>query len=160
MDIRVIKFRKVRLLLKRERQFALVSKPARHLESFGERLIKRWIVRGRPAAAWFYGLRRRFATGLVGLLTVWLFVHVMFGANGMMIYRAKRTEVISLQKEIDSLQGENDRYGKQIDDLKTDPKTIEKAAREQLHYARPGEVVYITPAPLVQESSRIDSARK
>ncbi|HEV7220498.1 MAG TPA: septum formation initiator family protein [Terriglobales bacterium] len=156
MDIRIKSFPKVRVLFKRERRIALVAQPAAHAEAVAERVIEKF----RPAAGWLYGLRRRFATGLVGLLTVWLFVHVMFGANGMIVYRAKRTEVLSLQKEIDSLQKENSSYNKQIDDLKTNPKTIEKAAREQLHYARPGEVVYITPAPPVQETPRTDSAEK
>ena len=78
----------------------------------------------------------------------------------MMVYRAKRAEVISLQKEIDSLQKENDRYNKQINDLKTDPKTIEKEAREQLHYARPGEIVYVSPAPVNAEPSPTNSAQK
>ncbi len=156
MDLRVITFPKVRILLKPERRIPLGSKPATHIEDMAARVIEKF----RPAAAWLYGLRRRFATGLVGLLAVWLFLHVMLGANGMMVYRAKRTEVLSLQKEIDSLQKENDRYNKQINDLKTDPKTIEKAAREQLHYARPGEVVYITPAQPVQETPRTDSAEK
>lgn len=156
MDIRVIKFPKVRILLKRDRRIALVSNRAAHVEALSQRLIEKV----HPGAAWLYGLRRRFATGLVGLLTVWLFVHVMFGANGMMVYRAKHAEVLILQKEIDVLQTENDRYNKQIDDLKTDPKTIEKAAREQLHYARPGEVVYITPTPAGPEIPRTDSAQK
>jgi cell division protein FtsB len=52
-----------------------------------------------------------------------------------------------LRHEIDALQKENDHYTGQINALQTDPKTIEKEAREQLHYARPGEVVYIAPAP-------------
>ncbi len=143
-------------MLKRERRPVLVTQPAAHAEAVAGRVIEKF----RPAAAWLYGLRRRFATGLVGLLTVWLFVHVMFGSNGMIVYRAKHAEVLSLQKEIDSLQKENSSYNKQIDDLKTNPKTIEKAAREQLHYARPGEVVYITPAPPVQETPRTDSAEK
>jgi cell division protein FtsB len=155
MDIRVIRSPKVRVLFKRGSR-ALLSKPA----SLAEALAGRAIEKLRPSAAWLYGLRRRFATGLVGLLTVWLFVHVMFGANGMMVYRVKRAEVHSLQKEIDSVQTENDRYSKQIEDLKTDPKTIEKEAREQLHYARPGEVVYVTPPPPVQETPRTDSAEK
>jgi cell division protein FtsB len=32
--------------------------------------------------------------------------------------------------------------------LQADPKAIEKEAREQLHYARPGEVVYVEPSPV------------
>jgi cell division protein FtsB len=70
----------------------------------------------------------------------------MFGANGMVVYRQKRTEYQGLRREIDDLQKENDRYTGQIRALQTDPKTIEKEAREQLHYARPGEVVYVAPA--------------
>ena len=53
----------------------------------------------------------------------------------------------NLRHEIDQLQKENDHYTGQIKALQTDPKTIEKEAREQLHYARPGEVVYVAPAP-------------
>ncbi|MGB8325811.1 MAG: septum formation initiator family protein [Candidatus Acidiferrum sp.] len=124
-------------------------------------MAERTITKIRPGLIWIYSLRRRIATASVLGLTVWLFVHVTFGANGMMVYRAKRAEVISLQKEIDSLQKENDRYSKQINDLKTDPGTIEKEAREQLHYARPGEVVYVSPAQPAQETTpRTDSAQK
>ena len=34
----------------------------------------------------------------------------------------------------------------EIKALKNDPKTIEKEARERLHYTRPGEVVYTLPS--------------
>src|SRR4029077_496963 len=100
-----------------------------------------------PALAWLYRARRRLATIAVGAVTVWLFVHVMLGANGMVVYRQKRAEYQNLSHEIDQLQKENDRYSSQIKALQTDPETIEKEAREQLHYARPGEVVYVSPAP-------------
>ena len=93
-----------------------------------------------------YSIRRRLATGAVAAFTVWLFVHVMFGANGMVVYPPEESRSMSaLQNEIRSLQKENDRYNEQIKSLQTDPKTIEKEAREQLHYARPGEVVYVSP---------------
>ena len=39
-----------------------------------------------------YALRRRIATLAVVLMAVSLFVHVMFGANGMVIYKQKRME--------------------------------------------------------------------
>jgi cell division protein FtsB len=40
-----------------------------------------------------------------------------------------------------------------IESLKSDPKAIEKEAREQLRYARPGEVVYTLPnQPQAQKS--------
>jgi cell division protein FtsB len=97
----------------------------------------------------------------VAMLTVWLFAHVMFGANGMVVYRQKKDEYQSLQKQIDDLQKENDRYTRQVKSLQTpDPSTIEKEAREQLHYARPGEVVYVSPPPAHSPTRETNAARK
>jgi cell division protein FtsB len=114
----------------------------------------------RPVFAWLYGARRRLATLAVGVVTVWLFLHVMFGANGMVVYRQKRAEYQNLSREIDQLQKENDRYTAQIKALQTDPQTIEKEAREQLHYARPGEVIYVSPAPLPLQPPATNAAQK
>jgi cell division protein FtsB len=121
---------------------ALVDR-APQAEALGQRVKEKL----RPASTWLYNSRRRLATSGVAVVAVWLFLHVMFGANGMIVYRQKRTEYQSLRHEIDDLQKENDHYTGQISALQTDPKTIEKEAREQLHYARPGEVVYVAPAP-------------
>ena len=112
-----------------------------------EALAQRWMEKSRPLWSVLYEERRRLATGGVALLAVSLFLHVMFGANGMVVYRSKRTERQKLQAEIDKLQKENNLYVDQIRALRSDPKAIEKEAREQLHYARPGEVVYVAPAP-------------
>jgi cell division protein FtsB len=101
----------------------------------------------RPAMMRLYGIRRRLATSLVGLFTVWLFIHVMLGANGMVVYRQKKNEIQDLQKQVDALQKENDQYTQQIKALRSDPRMIEKVAREQLQYTRPGEVVYVAPEP-------------
>ena len=113
-----------------------------------------------PAFAWLYRARRRLATVAVGVVTIWLFLHVMFGANGMVVYRQKRAEYQNLNHEIDQLQKENDRYTAQIKALQTDPETIEKEAREQLHYTRPGEVVYVSPAPPPVQIPSINAAQK
>jgi len=94
-----------------------------------------------------YGLRRRIATITVAAVAGLLFVHVMFGANGMVVYKQKRAEFESLQKRIAQEQKENEVYTQQIQGLKTDEKAIEKEAREQLRYARPGEYVYVPPVP-------------
>jgi cell division protein FtsB len=34
----------------------------------------------------------------------------------------------------------------QVERLNTDPEAIEREAREKLHYAKPGEVIYALPA--------------
>ena len=120
----------------------------------------RMMVKLRPTLTMLHGIWRRLATAAVAAFTVWLFIHVMFGANGMVVYRQKKAEYVGLQTEIHSLQQENDRYTNQIKSLQTDPKTIEKEAREQLHYARPGEVVYVSPPPPAPPKPATDSARK
>ena len=114
----------------------------------------------RPAWSVVYEWRRRAATTAVALLALWLLVHVVFGANGMVVYSQKRAEHRSLQNEIDALQKENDLYQTQIKALKNDSSAIEKEAREQLHYARPGEVVYISPAPPPASPPASVSAKK
>ena len=97
------------------------------------------------AGDWFYRSRRKLATAGVALLACLLAVHVVAGPNGLFTYQQKRAEYRRLEREVEQLQMENDRLSKQIESLKSDPKAIEKEAREQLRYARPGEVVYTLP---------------
>lgn len=119
-----------------------------------------WIERVRPLAIRLYLLRRRIATIAVTLLAASLFVHVMFGANGMVVYKQKRAEYEALRKRIDQVQQENDRYTQQIQGLKSDQKSIEKEAREQLGYAKPGEYVYVPPVLAKPAPPAIHSAKK
>ena len=105
------------------------------------------------AGEWLYGTRHKLATAAMLLLVVLLAYHVVFGANGMMAYQRKRDENQRLQQDILRLQQENDRVSRRVRELKTDPKAIEREAREQLKYARPGEVVYVTPGPRQQSST-------
>ena len=72
--------------------------------------------------------------------------YVVFSANGLMVYREKRRTSQDLERQIKSLQQQNGAMESEIKALKTDPKTIEKEARERLHYTRPGEVVYSLPS--------------
>jgi cell division protein FtsB len=110
-----------------------------------------WAVRRmeqtRPVWSWLAAEWRRLGTAAVLLLTVGLLLHALFGANGMVVYRQKRAEMQSIQKDAERLQIENDQYVERIRGLKTDHRAIEKEAREQLHYTRPGEFVYIAPEP-------------
>lgn len=111
-----------------------------------EAIAASWIECARPTLLLMYSLRRRIATIAVTLLAVSLFVHVMFGANGMVVYKQKRAELEALRKQIDQVQRENERYTQQIQGLKSEQTSIEKEAREQLGYAKPGEYVYVPPS--------------
>ena len=152
--------RKLRILGRPEHRLRSLAERALETQGRAERMAGLAAARLRPALTLLFAVRRRLATAAVALLTVWLLVHVMFGANGTVVYQQKKDEYQSLQKEIDALQKENDGYAAAINSLKTDPKTIEKEAREQLHYARPGEVIFVAPAPMVPQRPLTDAARK
>jgi cell division protein FtsB len=124
-----------------------------------EALATSWMLSVRPLVTQLCLLRRRIATITVAVLAGLLFVHVMFGANGMIVYKQKRMEYKSLQKRIAQEQQNNELYAQKIQGMKTDEKAIEKEAREQLHYARPGEYVYVPPAPASQPPAQ-HSAKK
>src|ERR1700751_4307829 len=125
-----------------------------------EAMAASWIGRVRPFAVEVYRLRRRIATIAVAVLAGSLFVHVMFGANGMVVYKQKRADYETLHKQIVEAQKENDRYTQRIQDLKSDQTAIEKEAREQLGYAKPGEDIYVPPAPAKPPPPANHSARK
>jgi cell division protein FtsB len=141
MDFRVRHLSRIRRFPSSQDGWRALSERAPQAEA----LAASWIENVRPVAVQVYALRRRIATITVAVLAGLLFVHVMFGANGMIVYKQKRAEHERLQKRIAQEQKENEIYAQQIHGLKTDEKAIEKEAREQLRYARPGEYVYVPP---------------
>ena len=147
---------KIRVLPPPETRLRSLAQGADHAEAWAARAR----TKAEPVVEKIYSVRRRLATGAVAILAVWMFLHVMFGANGMVVYRTKKTEYQGLQKQIGQLQKENDEYSDQVNQLKTDPKRIEKEAREQFHYARPGEVVYVSPEPAPPQPPATNSASK
>lgn len=106
------------------------------------------------ARAWVYGSRRKLATaGMVALLCL-IGYHVVFGANGFLVFHQKHVESQKLDQEIRKLQDDNGRRDQEIKALKSDPEAIVKEARERLHYAREGETIYKLPAPVPSPSDK------
>lgn len=102
-----------------------------------------------------YRLRHKLAAAGIGVLLCVVGYYAVFGANGLMDYRQKRQESRELDRQIKALQQQNGGMEQEIKALKTDPKTIEKEARERLRYARPGEVVYtVSPPPVAQPPAK------
>lgn len=99
----------------------------------------------RRALDWSARVWRPAGTAVAILLTLALGWHVVNGKHGLSVWEQKRIEDKQLRKEIDDLQQENDRLRVRVDKLKSDPDVIEHEAREKLHYARPGEVIYTLP---------------
>ncbi|MGD0157428.1 MAG: septum formation initiator family protein [Terracidiphilus sp.] len=79
---------------------------------------------------------------VLALLVTW---HVIYGKHGLSVWQQKRAEDRALQQEIKNLQQENAQMRQQIQHLQSDPDAIEREAREKLHYAKPGEVIYTLP---------------
>ncbi len=126
---------------------AQVKDQAKDQAPRAEAAAARWVERTRPVWSWLAAEWHRLGTAAAVLLIAGVLLHTMFGANGMVVFRQKRAELQSLQNEVERLQKENGQYVDQIKSLKSDPAAIEKEAREQLHYTRRGEVVYVAPDP-------------
>src|SRR3977135_4532355 len=88
---------------------------------------------------------RKVATGAAALLALGMGYHVIFGQNGLTVYQQKRQDAQTLDRQLHSLQRENDLLKGHVERLQNDPNAIEHQAREELHYTRPGEVIYTLP---------------
>jgi len=95
----------------------------------------------------FYSSRRKLATGAVFALVLFLGFHVIFGANGMVVYTHKRAEYRKLLQEEQQVDEEHAKLEKQVDRMKNDPKAIEEEARNTLGYTKKNEYVYTYDKP-------------
>jgi cell division protein FtsB len=107
-----------------------------------------------------YNFRRRLATWGLFVLAGLIAVHVLFGTNGWMAYEQKKAEYRKVSDDVQRIQRENSQLEAQIKALKTDPNAIEKEAREQLRYAKPGEIVYVMPTPNQELNSSAEAQVK
>ncbi len=143
MDLRLGSTPRARIFPRPEESLRAVMEQAPRAEA----VAARWVENTRPGWSWLAREWRRLGTAATILLTVGVLLHAMFGANGMVVYRQKRSEMQSLQSEVERLQKANEEYAERIKLLKSDPAAIEKEAREQLHYTRKGEVIFVAPEP-------------
>ena len=74
-----------------------------------------------------------------------LLVHDVFGAHGFLAMRRTRAEIEKVQKDIERINKENIQLAEEVRALKSDPRTIEKIAREDLGLAKDGEVIIKIP---------------
>ena len=88
----------------------------------------------------------RHGRTILGLLVLALVVHDVFGAHGFIAMRRTQNEIDRVKKDLDRLNKENMDLGDLVHALKTDPRLIEKIAREDLQRAKPGEIIIRIPA--------------
>jgi cell division protein FtsB len=88
---------------------------------------------------------RKNARQILGLALFALLVHDIFGAHGFIAMRRTQKEIEQVRQQIGKLNDENKSLTDEVTSLKTDPKAIERIAREDMGLARPGELIYRLP---------------
>jgi cell division protein FtsB len=71
-----------------------------------------------------------------------LILQDVFGTHGVLAMRRSLKEAAEVKQEINQLDQENKQLQQNVQNLKSDPATIERIAREQLGLARPGEYIF------------------
>jgi cell division protein FtsB len=90
-------------------------------------------------------LRQRLAIVAAAGVSVTLVAAILFGSRGLLHLRALTSEEAAIKQRIGGLLLENQRLRTQLHALRTDDRYLERLAREQLGFVRPGEVVYRFP---------------
>jgi len=96
----------------------------------------------------FGAFLERHGRTILGLFVIALVVHDIFGPHGFIAMRRTQKEIQRVRKDLDRLNKENLELGDQVRALKTDPRLIEKIAREDLQRAKPGEIIIRIPPSL------------
>jgi cell division protein FtsB len=89
------------------------------------------------------GLRRKAATLASIILVVALAVGSLFGDRGFLQLMRQQQRAEALARELEELRVENRRLASEIVALRSDPRAIERLAREELGLSRPGETVFL-----------------
>lgn len=105
-------------------------------------------------------LMRQYGRGLLGLLIAVMIVHDVFGTHGFLAMRRTQSEIRKVKADLDQLSKENSTLEQEVRDLKTDPRLIEKIARDDLGLARPGEIIIRIPQEQQQQRQEQNPAVK
>ena len=100
-------------------------------------------------------LLRQYGRGLLGLLVLVMIVHDIFGTHGFLAMRRTQNEITKVKAGLVQLTKENAALEQEVRDLKSDPRLIEKIARDDLGLARPGETSIRIPQGQLQEPSSV-----
>jgi cell division protein FtsB len=87
----------------------------------------------------------KHGAALLALFVAVLVVHDIFGAHGFLSMRRTQDNIKRVRTEIQQLNKENAALDQVVKDLKSDPRAIEKIAREELILAKPGEIIIKIP---------------
>jgi cell division protein FtsL len=90
-------------------------------------------------------LGQQYGRGLLGLLLLAMIVHDVFGTHGFLAMRRTQNEIRIVNADLEALRKENAALAQEVKDLNSDPRLIEKIARDDLGLARPGEIIIRIP---------------
>jgi cell division protein FtsB len=93
------------------------------------------------------GLRKKAVVLSSVILLLALVVGSLFGDRGILQWVRQRTQVEDLEREIGAIEEDNRHLAAEILALKTDPRTIERLAREELGMALDSETVILIQSP-------------
>lgn len=91
--------------------------------------------------------RRRFQVLLVitGAVFVSFLLSFLLGQSGIFRLRQIKAEYENAQRDNFRMALENKKIAESIRNLRHDPATVEKIAREELHFVSPHDVVLVVP---------------
>jgi cell division protein FtsL len=110
-----------------------------------EEKIRRWL--------------RQYGSGLLGLLALVMIVHNIFGTHGFLAMRRTQNEIQKVKADLEHLNKENAALDEERKALKSDPRLIEKIARDDLGLARPGEIIIRIPQEQPQQQDQSPTAK-
>jgi cell division protein FtsL len=83
----------------------------------------------------------------------------VFGPHGFIAMRRTQNEITQLTAQIHKLDAENQSLSDEVNALQSDPRLIERIAREDMGLAKPNEYIFKMPTPQ-DDSSQSAPARK
>ncbi len=91
--------------------------------------------------------RRRKILWVLSVAAVLTAAAVALDGEGLKKYRLMRDQAAQLRAENVELEAEIARLTREAQALRTNPAALERAAREELRFIRPGEVIYRLDQP-------------
>jgi len=95
----------------------------------------------------FTDILLHYAPHLMVVFVALLLVHDVFGTHGYLAMRQKQREIQKVRQDLEKINKENAGLQQNVRDLKSDPETIRKIAREEYGLAGANEVIIKLPVP-------------
>jgi cell division protein FtsB len=79
------------------------------------------------------------------LLSALFFAIFLVSDRGLLQLSKQRRQIARAREEVAQLEADNKRLEAEVAALRTDPRAVEKIAREELNLVKPGEIVILLP---------------